>query len=54
MIIEKEYPGQGYYLKYVEWEDGIAITGVGGRVLRAQVPGLIEGKKVVRIEKKAF
>ena len=54
MIIEKEYPGQGYYLKYVEREDGIAITGFGGRVLRAQVPGLIEGKKVVRIEKKAF
>lgn len=54
MIREKEYPGQGYYLKYVEREAGIAITGFGGRVLRAEIPERIEGKQVVRIEKKAF
>ena len=54
MIKEKEYTGQGYYLTYRDGEDGISITGFGGRALRAEVPALIEEKTVVKIEKKAF
>ncbi len=53
-MIEKEYTGQGYYLTYRELPEGVAVTGFGGRVLRAEVPALIEEKAVVKIEKKAF
>ena len=54
MIKEKEYTGPGYYLTYVEKEEGLVITGYGGRALRAEVPEQIEGVPVVKIEKKAF
>ena len=54
MIKEKEYVGQGYYLTYVEKDEGIVITGFSGRVLRVEIPELIDDKPVVKIEKKAF
>ena len=42
MIKEKEYAGQGYYLTYMEKEEGIVITGFSGRVLRVQIPEQID------------
>ena len=54
MIKEKEYTGQGYYLTYLETEAGIVITGCGGRGFKAEVPEQIDGKPVVKVEKKAF
>lgn len=54
MIKEKEYTGQGYYLTYLETEEGIVITGCGGRAFKAEVPDQIDGKPVTKIEKKAF
>ena len=54
MIKEKEYAGQGYYLTYVEKDEGIVITGFSGRVLRVEIPEQLDDKPVVKIEKKAF
>ena len=54
MIREKEYTGQGYYLTYLETDEGIVITGCGGRGFKVEVPEQIDGCLVVKIERKAF
>ena len=54
MVKEKEYTEQGYYLTYIETDEGLVITGFSGRALRAEIPERIEGKPVIRIGKKAF
>lgn len=43
-----------FELNYREQEEGIIITGMYGRGLRLEVPRMIDGKPVVKIDKKAF
>ena len=54
MLMEKEYTGPGYTLLYGETEEGVVITGFRGRVSSVKVPEQLEGKPVIRVDRKAF
>lgn len=51
---EYEYQGEGYYLKLQEAEDGMEVTGCGGRASLVRVPERVEERPVTGIAKKAF
>lgn len=50
----RNYRGADFELNYREQAAGIVITEMHGRALRAEVPEMIDGSPVTKIDKKAF